>query len=501
VKSANRNTPLEEKEPTTAITTVGVVTRTRLTSLTACLESFLENCRRHDRRPDFVITDDSADANAQRRTRAALKALADRFGATIRYAGLEERNRFAEALTGESRVPPEIVRFALFGDDCCALSTGANRNGLQLDTGDALVLSVDDDTLCRIAVPPDSADAPTVFSGYDPTEFWFFPDRASAVESASFAEVDVLGCHEQLLGKAAADIAGSTDEGGRVAITLHGLVGDSGMGSPRYYLSLTGASRERLIDSPSTYQSAFRSRAVVRAVRRPTIAASPFCMTTFFGFDNRLLLPPFFPVQRNSDGIFGFVLRKCLAASRVAFLPSVLLHAPPVERTFEPDEISKDAGSVRMADILIACVLAHKADDPHLTDAERLVQLGRHLQWLGSLTLLDFEAYVRSLLQSRVMAFTTILQSHLQTYGASPGFWADDVNRLIALMSQTATEPGYVTPRDLRDRCDTEEARGLSQELVARFGELLEAWPTIVSAATRLRMNGRRLTDSVQDVV
>ena len=51
-------------------------------------------------------------------------------------------------------------------------------------------------------------------------------------------------------------------------------------------------------------------------------------MTTFFGFDNRLLLPPFFPVQRNADGIFGLVLQKCVDGSRVAFLPSVLLHAP-----------------------------------------------------------------------------------------------------------------------------------------------------------------------------
>jgi hypothetical protein len=476
------------------------VTRNRLASLTSCLESYLGNCQRYDRRPDFVITDDSPDANAQRRTRAALRVLENRFGAKIRYAGLEERQRFAKALAGESKVPLEIIRFALFGDDRCALSTGANRNGLLLDTGDSLVLSVDDDTLCRIAVAPDSTDAPSVFAGYDPTEFWFFPDRARAVESVSFAEIDVLHCHEALLGKTVADVAGPTDAGGHVAITLHGLVGDSGMGSPRYYLSLTGASRERLIDSPRAYQSAFRSRAVLRTVRRPTIAAGPFCMTTFFGFDNRLLLPPFFPVQRNSDGVFGFVLRKCVAASRVAFLPSVLLHAPPVERTFEPDEICIDAGSVRMADILIACVFAHENGGAHLTDAARLVQLGRHLRWLGSLTLLDFEAHVRSLQQYRVMAFMTALQSHLQTYGASPGFCADDVNRMIALMSKTATDSGYIVPRDLRNGCDTEEARRLSQELVARFGELLEAWPTIVSAATRLRMNGCRLTDAIQGV-
>ena len=36
-------------------------------------------------------------------------------------------------------------------------------------------------------------------------------------------------------------------------------------------------------------------------------------MTTCYGFDNRFMLPPFFPVQRNSDGIFGLgMLHRCV---------------------------------------------------------------------------------------------------------------------------------------------------------------------------------------------
>jgi hypothetical protein len=111
------------------------------------------------------------------------------------------------------------------------------------------------------------------------------------------------------------------------------------MASPRYYLSLAGASRERLIASPNAYRSAFRSREVLRTVRRPTVSAGPFCMTTFLGFDNRLLLPPFFPVQRNADGVFGLVLQKCVNGSHVGFLPSVLLHRPVAPRAFAPDEV------------------------------------------------------------------------------------------------------------------------------------------------------------------
>jgi len=480
----------------TPITVVGIVTRNRMASLVACLESYLGNCRRHGRNPEFVVTDDSPGVETQDQTRAALQRLQHHVGGPIRYAGWRERSRFAQALARESAVPLQTIRFALFGDNRCALSTGANRNSLLLDTVDALVLSVDDDTRCRIAVPHDAEDAHAFFSGYDPTEFWFFPDHASAIESISFVDVDALGCHEELLGNAVAEL-GDAAPNGRVAITLHGLVGDSGMASPRYYLSLAGASRERLVASPSAYRSAFRSREVLRTVRRPTVCSGPFCMTTFFGYDHRLLLPPFFPVQRNSDGIFGLVLQKCVDGSRSAFLPWVLLHVPPAPRAFEPDEIWTDAGSVRTADIVIACVFAHQAGNAPQSDAMRLIHLGRHLRWLGALKLLDFESHVRSLQQYRNLAFITILESQLQTYGGSPGFWAEDVRRMVERMSKATTAEDYLVPRDLRDGRDAEEARRLTQELVAKFGELLEAWPTMVAAARLLRTNGCRLTDPI----
>ena len=471
------------------------MTRNRVTSLVACLESYAANCQRHGRAAEFLVMDDSPGAEAQNQTRAALQLL-DHPGVQVRYAGWQARSRYAEALARESAVPLEIIRFALFGDDRCALSTGANRNSLLLETVDTLVLSVDDDTRCRIAAAPGADETLVFFAGYDPTEFWFFADHASAIQSLSFVDIDVLGCHEELLGNAVADV-GDPAASGRVAITLHGLVGDSGMTSPRYYLSLAGASRDRLVASASAYRSAFQSREVLRIVRRPTFTAGPFCMTTFLGFDNRWLLPPFFPVQRNADGIFGLVLHKCVDGSRVVFLPSALVHRPDAPRAFAPDEIWTDTEGVRMADIVIACVLAYQGGRTALTDATRLVQLGQYLRQIGSLTRSDFEAHVRSLHQYRTMAFITVLQSQLQKYGASPGFWADDVERMIERLSKAPNAEDYLVPRDLRLGQELEVARRLSRGLVARFGELLELWPTIIAAARRLRANGCRLTDPI----
>jgi hypothetical protein len=477
-------------EPPSAesIAAIGIVTRGRPESLAACVESYFENCRHHERSPAFVVTDDSPDEDGQSRTRAVLQDLTRR-GAPISYAGRADRIRFTEALAREAGVPIDVVRFGLLGDDRLPLTTGANRNSLVLDTIDMLVLSVDDDTRCRIAAVSDGDAQLASFSGYDPTEFWFFPGRGGALEAVAFVDADVLGCHETMLGRRVAD-----DSGVAVTITLQGIVGDSGMGSPRYYLGLQGESRARLVASSESYQSAFRSREVVRAVRRPTLADSPFCMTTCIGFDNRVLLPPFFPVQRNADGIFGLMLHRRGDGGRTGFLPSVVVHEPDPPRLFAPDALWTESAHARMADIVMACVLAHDSASGACTAATGLIRLGRFFQELGALPLADFESRVRTVQQFRTLAFITHLESQLRTHDLTPAFWAEDVRRVIALLWKTTGAEDAIVPRDLQDVRGADAARRLSQELVGRFGQLLEAWPAIADAARRLRAQGRRLT-------
>jgi hypothetical protein len=92
------------------------------------LESYLGNCQRYARTPGFVVADDSPSAEAEDRTRGALRRLADRFNARIQYGGWQEKRRFAAAST----VSREIIHFARFGDERCPQSTGANRNLFEL---------------------------------------------------------------------------------------------------------------------------------------------------------------------------------------------------------------------------------------------------------------------------------------------------------------------------------------------------------------------------------
>ena len=211
-------TPMRQRAD--AITAVGIVTRGRAERLCACIESYMENCRNHERTPEFIVTDDSTDGDP--RTRSALQRLRSLGTASVSYGGRAERIGFAEALARAASVPIDMIRFGLIGDARCPLTTGANRNSLLLDTLDLLVLSVDDDTRCRIAAVQEGEAHLTSFTGYDPTDFWFFPDRRRALDSVAFVDADVLGCHEAMLGRRLSDESGVS-----VTITLQGVVGDA----------------------------------------------------------------------------------------------------------------------------------------------------------------------------------------------------------------------------------------------------------------------------------
>lgn len=499
------------------IASVGLVTRDRVDTLRRALASYIENSRRHARTNDFVVVDDSERPEVRTSACAMLQALRDQYGVTILYAGRPEKERFARALVDESHVAPDIVRFALFGEASCHPSIGANRNALLLATAGDLIFSVDDDTVCRIARPPDASDALAMTSGTDPTEFRFFADRDAALRSAGVVEADCLAIQERLLGRSLASCVArlrhdgepdfdrmttrffsSLESGqGRVAMTMNGLVGDSGMGSPRYYLALSGSSRARLVASEASYRSAFMSREIMRTVARPTISDVPFGLTTFIGLDNRGLLPPFFPVQRNSDGVFALTLRLGFPEAYIGFLPWALLHAPPEPRAFPSGELQRVTEGPRISDVLFACMGTHEVGAATRAESDRLRELGRYLTTLGSLAPQEFEEFLRLQLWRRAAAYTAALEGLLGVHRESPTVWANDVRHTLDVLRAALTTEDYAVPRDLRAGRTVDDARTLTRRLVLRFGQLLEGWPELVEAAKRLRANGRRLVSPV----
>ena len=74
----------------------------------------------------------------------------------------------------------------------------------------------------------------------------------------------------------------------------------------------------------------------------------------------------------------------------------------------------------------------------------------------------------------------------------NPDSWKADVEQCIHAARESLLED-HIVPDDLIQECPPDQALGVMQRLVFRFGELLEFWPDMWEAARNLKENGRTL--------
>ena len=99
---------------------------------------------------------------------------------------------------------------------------------------------------------------------------------------------------------------------------------------------------------------------------------------------------------------------------------------------------------------------------------------------------------MRTHLRGHLARLASHLEGQLRRYGGQPGFWADDVRRVLDALHETLTGGDFVVPEDLAGAFGREQGRALLPRLVRRFGEALQAWPDVVEAARQLRARGER---------
>lgn len=511
-----QRTASESKLPP-KIASLGVVTCNRIDSLERCLTSYMQNCRTFGRTNDFVVMDDSQSAETRGAARHMLRELKKNFNVDISYAGLEEKMSFAQELIAAGDLPPEAVNFALFDETGIGFSGGKNRNALFLQTAGDMIFSTDDDAVCRLAAAPEYRDE-DAFGDEEQggMKWWFFPDRETALESTEFVEEDVLGIHEVLLGKDLSTCITTFGEielldfqqldpqsfsflrsgGGRVLVTFTGLIGDSGAPRPAILRSLDPDSSQRLEELQSDHLAALRSREILRLVVRPRVGRKTYINSTALAYDNREVLPPFVPVLRGEDSIFGSTLNACFDDALYGDLPRAILHAPMETRSYSSNALQESALGVWPSGIMLACI-SSKSFWPGMRDGpERLCLLGQHLIEIGCMPLPDFEEFVRIRVLQMISDHIQTVEAQLEYYGAS-GDWADEVHDYVENLRAALLRPEYVVPVDLRQGRSLDEARRLSQHLVLRFGQLLDVWPEMVETAKSLRARGHRLTTTI----
>lgn len=489
------------------IGTVGFPTCGRPELLRRAVTSYAENCTRHGRRPSFAVVDDSPESAAER-CRSMLAELGDQLGIEIRYAGPAEKADFALELAEAGGLPADVARYALLGERRPGVPTvGANRNSLLLHAVGERLFSADDDTVCRLAAAPEQDRRVLLTEAGGQLDTWFFGDRDSAFNflryAENHAEPDLLGLHEEFLGRApaavlatAGGLADFTDappallrrlhsRPGRILVTGNGTVGDCGWDNPNFALFAQGPSFARLTRSAEHFREARASRELAQAVRQPVITGSPDPrLAMCIGLDNTELLAPFPPDGRAEEVAFGAILACCFSDGYGAHLPWLAQHDPVGKRRFsdEPPFL------ISFGSWLPACI--GRFDPGPVTDpAGRLRGLGDYLAGLGRWPAEQFDEFVRAILWESMSALVAALTERLDGADPVPDFWAADARRFIAAARRQALAPvAGLYPEGSRS--------GLQHSLV-HFGELLCWWPRLVAAASELRSAGRRLARPV----
>jgi len=484
--------------------------------VTRAVASFAENATRHGHNVDIIVADSSGNPADAERMRTTVSSLAGRALGNFLFIGEPEKRAFCERVAREAGCDQALLEFALLDPFGLGFACGANRNALLLQQAGDMLCAVDDDVVCQLATPGKSDAQLSSFSQFDPFVRQFFTDRESALAAARWSDLDFIGAHEEMLGRDLGhffgpdlgtqqlDLAHVGDHflaridrpAAVIRTTFTGHVGDPGMPTSVYYLYAEGKSRQSLPVDEEAYRAVMSSRSVLTCVTNRAIGDESVSPGMAMGLDHRELLPPFFPVLHAEDYVFGATVWQCCPDTIAGHLPIAVLHEPPPGKpVILLDDLSRDRRALvfEFAHIMRRIVLDDFEPAENATAAERMQALGRQLVERASLPAADFIEYMRTqtlLYESSKMAY---LGEQLRDAPDAAPCWRRDVETYIDHCRLAVTFDDFDIPFDLKGLGSAAEIRVLMQQLIHRYGLLLQAWPVIVEATKRLRSRGVRM--------
>jgi hypothetical protein len=487
------------RSPKARLEHLGIPTADRTPLLARALGSYAENAERHRRALTLLVVDDSRGRAARLANRAVVGTVAKRSpGCRILYVGHRDRVRIARRLCRVTGIDREVVEFALLASKRYGVTTGAARNVLLLLTAGRLSLQADDDTVAQIHCPPDypGDHVAACSSAYDPMRFYF--DTEDGIRERGGADADVAGWHERRLGRpvSACFVDGGISEWrlddarssfleklsdtSTVRTTSLGMHGDLG-GSAIGPLLLT-APLSSLTRSPAVYRTVVSRRLLMQVAPCLTLSDSDYCNAMNLGLDGTALLPPFFPVLRNQDGIFGALLQR--SGAHVAFLPGAIAHLPP-PRTRPVAAISMGTLPFQAGHHLAHLVLGAPFTGGTMHDGLRAT--GAYLSDVITASRHLFEQTVREQATQALVDRIHVTRERLaEGRGQRPHpYWTH--LKGVARRLDRALRWQHVPVVDLENAGISAPMDDL-RRLTALFGRLLTAWPELISAASRIDM-------------
>ncbi|MCG8425959.1 MAG: hypothetical protein MI754_01220, partial [Chromatiales bacterium] len=374
---------------------------------------------------------------------------------------------------------------------------GAAWNRALLLSGNKDFIKVDDDVLLRYCSR--QSDSAKIKVGVQQPDKIFISENTAWEEYVAPDNQGVLSGHARFLGgtlKKAVDIIGESslsDESitgqsfsaltninadSPVLLTTSGNFGDPGIASNRWLLDLKGDERLQVVESEVAYSRAKTSRYLITAQSQHTFRTDFSLISTVTGVGNSYLLPPYFPMFRNEDFLFGRMIQFLYPSAVLLDLPFFVPHLPLEKREWDAEGICKpeQMGFLYFLGIYIS---KRKADwGSRLVDVryDALVALFQNLASLDNAALLKI---VRDEMSNLVASVVKEANENLKGFPDAPEYWKSDIKNNINANLKYLTHIEHEFLTDLSYAGDIDQQVALFKMLLSKYTQALKDWRKI----------------------
>ncbi len=307
---------------------------------------------------DNSRNDDNLECNAQ-----LVQTFNAQHGSDLRYMGPGQQRQLLRELSEALPALRPQIRFLLDArqwED--QPSYGLSRNLCLLLSSGYRCVMLDDDVTCQRYIPADARAgirfaspqretrleprAETLPEGFVQDDSDPITAHLSCLGLTLGASLPLLGSErvvEQNLHGLAVREANDLSAGSRVMLTESGSLGDHGANDNSWMLYLETDQFSRLAEYPGGVSAALHSRWGWVGQSVATISRQG-SISQVTGVDNTVLLPPYVPVFRGEDQLFGYMFNYLHPDSLALQYPWAVPHLPPGERSGKLESAASGAG-------------------------------------------------------------------------------------------------------------------------------------------------------------
>jgi hypothetical protein len=500
-RSINADVPGRSLDRTKAF----IITCDRPLAVERLLDSVLQHARLTQHEALYLIDDSRNPVNAGRNREAV-----ERFNlvspAPLHYVGSEVQQRLMDSLIAAVPAAGDAVRFLLAREQWGALPThGRARTLCLLLSVGSRCLVMDDDVLCQAFTLPERENVARFADGMRGARF--FSDPAQWQREWLPADFDPLSGHARCLGMglaqalrelgteeatparfrgASASLFRHLSAATPVLVTQAGTLGDPGTQDNAWLPKLAAGDVRAMLAQRGGLRLALGTRQCWLGHAAPTFSRLP-AMSQITGLDNREALPPYFPVLRGEDQLFGATLAFLFPDAVVLDYDWAVPHLPLEERAgnADGDSVVPRGGM----SLLTAYLQQASPEGITLGYDTRLELLAARLQELAELPSGEFLAHFRSALnRTRAVSLQT-LRDRLADTGALDAQWRayleSNVQACTTALQQAAAITGV---NGVPAGATHQQVIQQIQHAATGFAAALRAWPLLREAARDFRV-------------